>query len=444
MFNALLAALALTVPQAGPVSKYVDPMVGTAPTGHTFPGPVRPHGMVQLSPDTAFSGWDHASGYMHPDSTIHGFSHMHLSGTGGSDFGDILVSPTVGDIQLASGDADKPGSGYSSKFDKKDEIARAGYYSVFLQNPKVEAQLTVTPRVGIHRYIFPATDKANLNFDITSRLGGGEGTFSAAKWISPTELEGAFHSKGWAKEQHIYFVARFSAPASSYGVATGNKMEAGKTEESGPFTAMDAYATFDTRKNQAVVVKVAISSVDIDGARKNLDAEARHWDFNRYVRDADSTWNTKLAQTKITGGTDAQKRDYYTAMYHAFIHPSLYQDVDGRYLGMDMKIHQAPKGFEYHHVFSTWDTYRAAHPLFELMEPSMNTQFVNGMLERYKIRGELPVWELASNEAYTMIGSSSVPIVANAVINDPKGIDTALAQRAVRDSLLAKQGNQDL
>ncbi|RYG54199.1 glycoside hydrolase family 92 protein, partial [bacterium] len=193
-----------------------------------------------------------------------------------------------------------------------------------------------------------------------------------------------------------------------------------------------------------VMVKVALSNVDTAGARKNLDAEAKGWDFNRYVRDADSSWNTKLGATKIKGGTDAQKRDYYTALYHSYIHPSLYQDVDGRYLGMDMKVHQATPGFEYYHVYSTWDTYRAAHPLFELTEPSMNTQFINGMLERYKIRGELPVWELASNEAYTMIGASSVPIVANAIINDSKGINTELAMKAVNDSLLFNQGNQDL
>lgn len=444
MLTSFLAALIATVPNAGPVSKYVDPMVGTAPTGHTFPGPVCPHGMVQLSPDTGFGGWDHASGYMHPDDVIHGFSHMHLSGTGGSDFGDILVAPTVGDVKLEPGDAAKPGTGYSSKFDKKDEVARAGYYSVFLQNPRVQAELTTTPRVGVHRYTFPATDKANLTFEVTNQIGGQERTFSNARWVSPTELEGAIFTKGWAREQHTYFVARFSAPATNYGVASENKIEAGRTEASGPLPRLDAYATFDMRQQQSIVVKVALSNVGIDGARKNLDAEAKGWDFNQYVRSADSAWNTKLAQTKITGGTDAQKRDYYTAAYHAYIHPSLYQDVDGRYLGMDMKVHQAPKGFEYYHVYSTWDTYRAAHPLFELTEPSLNTQFINGMLERYKIRGELPVWELASNETYTMIGASGVPIVANAVINDPTGIDTDLALRAVRDSLLSKQGNQDL
>jgi predicted alpha-1,2-mannosidase len=443
MIAALFAALALTVPPPGPVSRFVDPMVGTAATGHTFPGAVRPHGMVQLGPDTGFGGWDHASGYAYSDNVIHGFSHMHLSGTGGSDFGDILVAPTVGDVQLGTGDANKPGTGYSSKFDHKQEVAHAGYYSVFLQNPQVEAQLTVTPRVGIHRYIFPATDKANLTFEITSQIGGQERTFSAARWISPTELEGAIFTKGWAREQHTYFVARFSSPATAYGVAVANQFEPKKTEASGSLPLLDAYATFDTRKNPEVMVKVALSNVDVDGARKNMDAEARHWDFPRYVREADSSWNTKLAQTQIMGGTDAQKRDFYTAMYHSYIHPSLYQDVDGRYLGMDMKVHQAPRGFEYYHVFSLWDTYRAAHPLYELTEPSLNTQFVNSMLEKYKIRGELPVWELASNEAYTMIGTSGVPVVANAVINDSKGIDTGLAIKAVTDSLNFKARDQD-
>lgn len=444
MLNFLLVALATSVPGPGAVSRYVDPLIGTSATGHTFPGAVRPHGMVQLSPDTGFSGWDHASGYRHDDNAIMGFSHMHLSGTGGSDFGDILVAPTVGEVKLEPGDATKPGSGYASLIDHKDEVARAGYYSVFLQTPKVEAQLTVTPRVGIHQYTFPPTDKANLTFEVTNQIGGQERTYSAAKWISPTELEGAIFTRGWAKEQHTYFVARFSRAATSYGVAIDNKLEAGRTEASGALPRLDAYATFDTRKDAAVMVKVALSNVDNDGARKNLDAEAKGWDFNRYVRDADGAWNAKLGQTQIKGGTDAQKRDYYTSLYHAYIHPSLYQDVDGRYLGMDMKTHQAAPGFEYHHVYSTWDTYRAAQPLFQLMEPSMNTQFVNGLLERYKIRGELPVWELASNETYTMIGASSVAIVANAVVNGAQGIDTELAMKAVRDSLLANQGNQDL
>ncbi|RYG61180.1 hypothetical protein EON80_24115 [bacterium] len=185
MLTSFLAAIVATVPAAGPVSKYVDPMIGTSATGHTFPAAVLPHGMVQLGPDTGFSGWDHASGYRNDDGVIHGFSHMHLSGTGGSDFGDVLVAPTVGDVQLGLGDPNKPGTGYSSKFEKKDEVARAGYYAVFLQNPQVEVQLTTTPRVGIHRYTFPATDKANLTFDITSQIGGQERTFSSARWISP-------------------------------------------------------------------------------------------------------------------------------------------------------------------------------------------------------------------------------------------------------------------
>lgn len=453
MLKTFLAALAISWPltasssalpaQPGPISKYVDPMIGTAATGHTFPGPVRPHGMVQLSPDTGLSGWDHASGYVNSDSAILGFSHMHLSGTGGSDFGDILVAPSVGEVQLIPGDATQPGTGYSSRFEKKSEVAHAGYYAVYLQNPGVQAELTVTPRVGIHRYTFPATEKANLTFDITSKIGRQEVLATSARWLGPTELEGSIVTKGWAKEQHTYFVARFSAPAASYGVAILNQLEAGKKEASGPLPDLDAYATFDARHNRSIVVKVALSSVDIDGARKNLNAEAMGWDFNAYVRAADRAWNAKLGQVKVKGGTPAQKRDFYTAAYHSYIHPSLYQDVDGRYLGMDKQVHQSPEGFEYYHVFSLWDTYRAAHPLFELTQPSLNTQFVNSMLERYKIRGELPVWELASSEAYTMIGTSGVPVVANAVINDPTGIDTNLALRAVRDSLLFKQGDQE-
>ena len=444
MMNFLLAALALSAPITGSITRYVDPMIGTGATGHTFPGAVRPHGMVQLSPDTGFSGWEHASGYHHDDKAIFGFSHMHLSGTGGSDFGDILVAPNVGEVQLVPGDTAKPGDGYHSRFSHKDEVARAGYYSVFLQDPKVQAELTVTPRVGIHRYTFPRTDKANLTFEITSQIGGQERTFSSARWISPTELEGAVFTRGWAREQHTFFVARFSRPATSYGVAVDNSPEAGRTQASGALRVLDAYATFDARKNNAVMVKVALSAVDIAGARRNLDAEAKGWNFARYAREADKSWAKKLSRAQVQGGTTVQRRNYYTALYHAYIHPSLYQDVDNRYLGMDMKVHQAPPSFVYHHIYSLWDTYRAAHPLFQLTEPSMNAQFVNGMLERYKIRGELPVWELASNETYTMIGTSAVPVVANALVNDAPGIDRALAFKAVEDSLNFKARGQDI
>lgn len=445
MPNLLLAALALATSTSnpGPVTRFVDPLIGTSATGHTFPGAVLPHGMVQLSPDTGFSGWEHASGYRHDDNTIFGFSHMHLSGTGGSDFGDILVAPSVGDVQLSPGDPNKPGDGYHSTVDHKTETAHAGFYSVFLQDPQVEAELTATPRVGIHRYTFPATDKANLTFDITSQIGGQERFFSSAKWISPTELEGAIFTHGWAREQHTFFVARFSRPATSYGVAVGNKIEGNRTEASGALPLLDAYATFDTRQNQSVMVKVALSAVDVEGARKNLDAEAPGWDFPAYVREADRAWADKLSPVRVSGGSDAQKRDFYTALYHSYIHPSLYQDVDGRYLGMDLKTHQAAPGFRYHHVYSLWDTYRAAHPLYQLLEPSMNAHFVNGMLERYKITGQLPIWELASNETGTMIGTSGVPVVANAIVNDAKGIDRKLALKAVSDSLRYAQGSQD-
>jgi len=432
MILPLLHVAALTF--AGSVTQFVDPMIGTATTGHTFPGATWPHGMVQLSPDTGFEGWEHCSGYHHDDKAIYGFSHMHLSGTGATDLGDILVAPNVGDVKFEPGDPSKPGSGYLSRFSHKNEIAKAGYYEVKLDDPQVRAQLTVTPRVGIHRYTFPKTGQANLTFEITNQIGGQERSFSAAKWISPTELEGTIFTNGWARDQHCYFVARFSRPATNYGVAIDNKLAPGKKEASGKLPLLDAFATFDTSKDQVVMVKVGISNVGTDGARKNLDAEATSWDFNGYVKQASQAWNNQLAPLQIAGASKAQKRTFYTALYHADIHPSLYQDVDGRYLGMDRKIHQSPEGTQYYHIYSLWDTYRAAHPLYQLLEPSKNAQFINGMLERYKIRGELPVWELCSSENYCMIGDPGVPAVANAVINGA-AIDKKLALEAVQASL---------
>ena len=433
MVHSLLAVLALS--SLSSPTRYVDPMIGTGGTGHTFPGPVLPHGMVQLSPDTGTEGWEHCSGYYYSDRSIMGFSHLHLSGTGASDQGDILVTPTVGEQKLVPGDIGKLGSGYRSRFSHSREAARAGYYSVFLETPKVQAELTATSRVGIHRYTFPRTDKANLNFDITHHIHGQTVTLASARWISPTELEGSVFTNGWARDQRTYFVARFSQPATRYGVAVDNTMEAGKTQAEGKFQDMDAYATFDTRQNPTVMVKVALSAVGTDGARLNLNAEATHWDFERYARAANAAWSKTLSVAKVKGGTDAQKRIYYTAWYHASIHPSLYQDVDGRYLGMDRKIYQSAKGATYYHIYSLWDTYRAEHPLFQLTQPSLNAQFVNAMLDRYKIRGELPVWELDSSENYCMIGTPAVPVVANAIINGAPGIDRALALKAVDDSL---------
>ncbi len=300
MVHSLLAVLALS--SLTSPTRYVDPMIGTGGTGHTFPGVVLPHGMVQLSPDTGIDGWEHSSGYYYSDRSIMGFSHLHLSGTGVTDQGDILVMPTVGGQKLVPGDLSKPGSGYRSRFSHSREVARAGYYSVFLQDPGVQAELTATSRVGIHRYTFPRTDKANLTFDITHYLGGQTVTLASARWISSTELQGSVFTDGWAHDQHTYFVARFSQPATRYGVAVNNAMEAGKTQAEGKFQNLDAYATFDARQNPVVLVKVALSNVSTEGARLNLNAEATHWDFERYVREANAAWRKRYLRRRSTAG----------------------------------------------------------------------------------------------------------------------------------------------
>lgn len=430
----LPVVLAVSSAFAGPV-EFVDPMVGTATTGHTFPGAVLPHGGVQLSPDTGFDGWEHCSGYHHDDKKIIGFSHTHLSGTGCPELGDVLVAPHVGDVQFEPG-------GYSSEFDHANEVAKAGYYSVKLDRFNVRAELTATSRVGIHRYTFPSTDKANLNFEITNQIGGQKRTFSAAKWISPTELAGAIYTDGWAHDQHLFFVARFSRPAVKAGIAIDNKEAAGKTEVSGKIENLDAYATFDATKDPTVVVKVAISNVSIEGARKNLQAETKDsFDFDAFAKGASEAWDKQLDQFGIDGATDSQKRTFYTAAYHAHIHPSLYDDVDGQYLGMDRKVHQMPAGQHYYHIYSLWDTYRAAHPLYDLLNPTLNLSFVSGLLERSKLRGELPVWELCSFDNYCMIGDPAVPVVANAVING-EPLNKSLALKAVKDSLAHKGRGQ--
>lgn len=433
-------ALAVMAPSQS-VTDLVDPFIGTGGTGHTFPGPVMPHGMVQLSPDTELDDWQHCSGYHHDDTSIAGFSITHMSGTGVALLGNFMVAATVGEVKLTPGRSDTPGSGYRSRFDHADESARPGYYKVKLKDYDILAELTASDRVGIEKYTFPKTEAANLIFEITSQLGGQDRIDSSAKWVSPTEIEGSVTMGGWARGCKYFFVAQLSQSATKFGIVADRVPVEGKTEASGKIKTMEAWATFDTRTNQVVTVKMALSNVDIAGARKNLKAEARSWDFTRYVRAADRAWAKQLDGIKVAGGSDAQKRQLYTAMYHAYTQPNLFQDVDGRYQGMDRKIHNAIKGQTYYHLYSLWDTYRAAHPLYQLLNPSMNAQLVNGLLERYRVRHELPVWEVASSETGIMIGDPAVPVVCNAVIGGAP-VDTELAMKAVVDTLERPRGGQ--
>ena len=424
----LLLVLAADASGQRGLTSYVDPFVGTGGHGHTFPGATRPFGMVQLSPDTRLTGWDGCSGYHYSDHVIYGFSHTHLSGTGVSDYGDILFMPTVGEVFLRGTDGDRTERGYASQFDHRHETARPGYYAVRLDDDNVFAELTATDRVGFHRYTYPATDQANVILDLTHR---DKVLDSALRVVSPTRIEGYRRSDAWARDQVVYFVAEFSQPFTSYGIALDDQLKDGSDSARGQ--NVKASFRFDARRGTPLLVKVAISAVDIEGARKNLAAELSHWDFNRVKTEADAAWGRELGKIQVAGGTEAQRKTFYTALYHTMLAPNLFTDADGRYRGRDLKPHTA-RGFTNYTVFSLWDTFRAAHPLYTIIDQRRTRDFINTFLTQYEQGGRLPVWELAGNETECMIGYHAVSVIADAALKGIGGFDRAQALAAMKHS----------
>ncbi|MHC4939086.1 MAG: GH92 family glycosyl hydrolase [Planctomycetota bacterium] len=390
----LVAACAEPVSTAPDLASFVDPFIGTGGHGHTYPGATMPFGMVQLSPDTRLEGWDGCSGYHYTDDAVHGFSHTHLSGTGVSDYGDVLITPGE----------EKP-----AKFSKSNESAEPGYYRVELDSG-IEVELTATKRVGIHRYRFPAWMRARLSVDLLHR-----DTVIESSIDDPGEIEIVGHrrSRAWSQDQHVYFVARFSEPIAVTTSVENHHME-----------ALFNYGTSE------IVVAVGISAVSIEGARRNLDAEAPHFDFDRYRGQARAAWNDQLSKVSVRGGSRQQKRTFYTALYHSFLAPNLFTDVDGRYRGTDLKVHRA-EGYEHYTVFSLWDTFRAAHPLFTILETERTTDFIRTMLAHYRDGGSLPVWELAGWYTGCMIGYHSVPVIVDAHVKGIGGFDLETAYEAM-------------
>ncbi|MCX5753883.1 MAG: GH92 family glycosyl hydrolase [Candidatus Krumholzibacteria bacterium] len=409
-------------------TSFVDPFIGTAGHGHTYPGATVPFGGVQLSPDTRLKGWDGCSGYHYSDSVVYGFSHTHLSGAGASDYGDILLMPTVGAVQLVRGDERNPETGYCSRFGHKGEEAAPGYYRVKLDEGGVVVELTATKRAGFHRYIFPKSGDANVIIDLAHR---DEVIESHAEIAGNNEIVGFRRSRHWADDQYVYFAATFSKPFGVAGVAIDDTVLAGADEASG--TNVKAFASFRTAANEAILVKVGISGVDIEGARRNRDAEIPGWDFEKVRIDAGAAWNAALGKIDVRGGTQAQRTTFYTALYHAMLAPNLFMDVDGRYRGRDLQIHKA-KDFTNYTVFSLWDTYRAEHPLFTIVEPERTVDFIKTFLAQYEQGGLLPVWELAGNETNCMIGYHAVPVIVDAYVKGIRGFDAAKAFEAMKHS----------
>lgn len=407
-------------------ARFVNPFIGTDAHGHTFPGASLPFGMVQLSPDTRLEGWDGCGGYHYSDTVVFGFSHTHLSGTGVPDYCDILFMPTTGDIRMNNG-ADGNQPGYSSVFKHEKESASAGFYSCFLEDYKIGVELTTSKRTGFHKYIFPETENANIIIDLTHRDKVIE---SGIKLINNNEIEGFRRSTGWANDQVIYFVARFSKSFLKSGIENDNQLISGN-EITGK--KIKAFVSFKTESNEEVLVKVGISSVSIEGARRNLDKEISDWDFNGIKENAREVWNNELKKINIAGGTTEQKITFYSALYHSFLVPNLFMDVDGRYRGRDFNIHQA-EGFEYFTVFSLWDTFRGEHPLFTLTQEKRTVDFIKTMIAQYEQGGRLPVWELAANETECMIGYHAIPVIVDAYMKGIRDYDVNKVYEAMKHS----------
>ncbi len=402
-------------------TSYVNPFIGTDFTGNTYPGAQAPFGMVQLSPDNGLPGWDRISGYFYPDSTIAGFSHTHLSGTGAGDLYDISFMP----VTLPYKEAEAP-LGIHSKFSHKDESAHAGYYQVRLTDYNINVELTATERCGIQRYTFPEAQSAiflnlkkAMNWDFTND--------SHIEVVDSVTIQGYRFSDGWARDQHIYFRTRFSKSFEKMELDTTAIIKDNKRIG----TAVIARFDFNTQKDEQILVNTAISGVSMEGAAKNLQTEVPENNFDKYLAETKANWNRQLGKIEIKGDNENDKVNFYTALYHSMIAPTIYSDVDGAYYGPDKKVHQAD-GWVNYSTFSLWDTYRAAHPLFTYTEPERVNDMVKSFIAFYEQNGRLPVWNFYGSETDMMIGYHAVPVIVDAYL---KGIGDFDAKKAFAEKL---------
>ena len=400
---------------------YVNPFIGTGGHGHTYPGATMPFGMMQLSPDTRLDGWDGCSGYHYSDEYIYGFSHTHLSGTGVSDYGDILLMPT-NEIRFNNGADGK--KGYRDHFDHGNEIAEPGYYKVHLDSTNIDVELTVSKRSGIHKYQFHSAENQIVILDLEHRDELLDSNFEI---VSNQEVKGYRHSKAWATNQMLFFNIQFSHP-----IEKENNIA---TSESGNVFGFK----FNNPNNEPLYIKIGISAVDENGARKNLEEEIGDKSFEEVKTNAQNTWEAQLEKIIIESADNNYKTNFYTSLYHTMIAPNLYQDVDGRYRGMDLKVHQT-QDFDYYTVFSLWDTYRAAHPLYTIIEQDKTNDFINTFLAKYDEGGIMPIWDLSACYTGCMIGYHAVPVIADAYLKNIREYDTekafeAMTHSASRDKL---------
>ena len=413
----------------------VNPFVGTDGHGHTYPGATVPFGLVQLSPDTRTETWDGCSGYHYSDKTIQGFSHTHLTGTGAADLGDVLLMPTVGDVHLEVG---TPGNGYISRFSHANETAHPGYYRVFLDDPKVTAELTATARVGFHKYTFPVSDNAHIVLDLVHGIGCS--VYESGLTVEGRDtLSGYRKTHGWAGDRSVYFVMKFSRPFDASGIEQDGSRLA-PTALTAQGTKIKAFVNYQTKAGEAIFVKVGISGTGIEGARKNLAAEIPGWDFSKTRQQAEAEWNKTLGVLEIETPDPHIKTTFYTNLYQACLAPTLFNDSDGTYRGMDRKNHTGA-GFQNYTEMSLWDTFRAENPLLTILQPNRVDDLVQTMTVHYTELGRhaLPVWPLWGNETNCMIGYHSIPIITDAYFKGFKGFkrfNAEAAYQAMRDTAM--------
>lgn len=433
--------------------QYVDPMIGTAKMGHTYPGATVPFGSVQLSPETdtiayslngKYNGevYKYCAGYQYEDKTIVGFSHTHFSGTGHSDLGDFLIMPTIGKLQLNPGVAAKPLSGYRSAFSHSTEKAAPAYYSVILEDHKIKAELTATTRVGMHQYTFPKSDEAHIILDLTSGIYNYDkkNVWTFVRVENDTLITGYRQTNGWARNRTVYFAMSFSKPIKSYGQAVQEKSVYrgfwGRFDQTKNFPEMAGqnlklFFDFNTKEGEKIKIKMALSPVSSAGALENMKKEVPGWDFEKVKKQSQEVWNNELNKIQIDA---IQKEDYvnfYTAMYHAFLGPTEYMDLDGNYKGLDMNVHKA-NNFKNYTSYSLWDTYRALHPLFNIVQPQRNSDMISSMLAHsdQSVHKMLPIWSHYANENWCMIGYHSVSVVADAIVKGNTNFDAEKALQA--------------
>ncbi len=437
-------------------AEYVNPLIGTDEMGHTFPGVCVPFGLVQLSPDTGDPPYSvdgrynpevyrYCAGYQHSDKTIVGFSHTHFSGTGHSDLGDIRLMPIAGKLLLVPGDKDHPEGGYRSRFSHDTETARPGYYAVQLEDDGIGVELTASQRVGFHRYIFPETDRARVILDLTSGIYNYDGkvVWSSLRVESDTLITGYRQTTGWAREHTLYFAIAFSRPVTSYGLQNDEtpvyrgfwrKWDEDRNFPERAGRRIKAHFDFDARDRKPVLVKVALSGVSTRNALDNMQTEIPGWDFDAVRDRASDQWNRELSKITIQADRETMT-SFYTSLYHAFIHPVVFSDCNGDYRGLDGNVHQAD-GWTNYAIFSLWDTYRALHPLFTIVQQKRTSDIIRSMLAHYdqSVHHILPVWSHHANENWCMIGYHAVPVIVDAWMKGIRGYDENKALDAVLSS----------